>query len=186
MKKHVVGFILGSLAVAAFGTLSFAQAPPAPPKPGPEVKALGYFAGKWTGESELKPGPLGPGGKMTSTDTCEWFSGGFQLVCRGDGKGAIGPMKSIGIMSYSLTEKKYSYYGIDSMGSSEVSWGTKSGNTWTYTANSNLGGQTFKSRYTIVETSPTSYTFKWEQSPDGTKWSTLMEGKSTKAAKGTM
>jgi hypothetical protein len=155
---------------------------PAAPKPGPEVKALGYFAGRWTSESELKPGPLGPGGKMTGTDKCQWFAGGFQLVCRSEGNGAMGPMTSMGIMSYNVADKAYSYYGIDSMGTAEISTGSKKGNTWSFSANSTVNGQAFRSRYTVVESSPTSYTFKWETSPDGSKWSTLMEGTSTKAA----
>lgn len=54
-----------------------------PPKPGPEVKRLGVFEGKWTGEAEMKPSPLGPGGKMTSQDECGWSEGGWQLVCKG-------------------------------------------------------------------------------------------------------
>lgn len=176
--KYLVGC---SLAIVAFGTVALAQAPPAP-KPGPEHKALGYFAGRWTSEGDLKPGPLGPGGKMTSSDSCEWFAGGFQLVCRGQGKGPMGPMTSLGVIAYSAADKAYTYYAIDSMGMSELSTGSKSGNTWTFTATSNVGGQTFKSRYTAVETSPTAYTFKWETSPDGTKWSTLFEGKATKAS----
>jgi hypothetical protein len=44
-----------------------------------------------------------------------------------------------------------------------------------------MGGQPFHSRYTMTEVSPTSYTFKWDTSADGTKWTNVMEGKSTKA-----
>jgi hypothetical protein len=129
----------------------------------------------------MKPGPFGPGGKMTSQDTCEWFSGNFHVVCRSQGKGAMGPMSSLGVITYSAPDKAYTYYGIDSMGSSELSKGTKSGGTWTFTSKSHMGGQAFNSRYTIVETSPTAYTFKWDTSEDGTKWSTVMEGKATKS-----
>ena len=89
-------------------------------------------------------------------------------------------MTSLGVMAFSAADKKYTFYGIDSMGMSELSTGEKKGSTWVFGSNSNVGGQSFKSRYTIVETSPASYTFKWESSPDGTKWSTLMEGKATK------
>jgi len=181
MRKQ---FVASVLAVAAAGSLAHAQAPTTP-TPGPEHKAMGYMVGKWTSQGDLKPGPLGPGGKMTATDSCEWFAGGFQVVCRGEGSGPMGQMKSLGVLSYNAGDKTYAYYAIDNLGTSELSTGTKTGNTWTFTATSHFGGQTFKSRYTIVETSPTSYTFKWESSPDGTKWSTLMEGKATKAASGT-
>jgi hypothetical protein len=118
---------------------------------------------------------------MTSADTCEWFADNSHVVCRGEGKGVMGAMKTMGIMSYTAADKSYKFYGLDSMGMAELSTGTKAGSTWTFSADSNFGGQTFKSRYTIVEVSPTSYTFKWESSADGTKWATLMEGKTSKS-----
>jgi hypothetical protein len=159
-----------------------AQAPPAAPKPGPEHKRLEYFVGTWTTEGEIKPGPMGPGGKMTSSDSCEWFDGGFTVICRGQGTTPMGPSKSLGMLGYSADEKVYTYYGIDSSGMSmtTVPRGTLTGDTWTYTDESQMGGQKVKSRVTIKELSPTAYTFMMEvQGPDG-KWVPLMESKSTK------
>ena len=157
-----------------------AQAPPA--KPGPEHQRLAYFVGKWTSAGEMKPGPMGPGGKMTSTDTCEWFEGRFAVVCRYDGKGPMGPSKGLGILSYNAEEKVYTYYGIGNspMVMTTVPRGTREGDTWTYNDEGTMGGQKFKSRVTIKEVSPTAYTFKMEmQGPDG-KWATAMESKNTK------
>ena len=88
------------LAVGGLQVLSAAIAQQAP-APGPENKKLGYFVGKWTTEGELKASPMGPGGKITSTDTCEWFDGGFAVICRSDGTTPMGPSKSVGIMGYS-------------------------------------------------------------------------------------
>ena len=181
MKKHLIAC---GLAVLTLGATVLAQTPPAP-KPGPEHKALEFFAGKWTTTGEFKPGPLGPGGKMSSADTCEWFSGGFSVVCRGEAKSPMGSMNTLGIVSYDAEQKQYTYYAIDSMGMGELSTGNKSGDIWTFGATSRMGGQTFKSRYTMSITSPTTYTFKWETSPDGSKWVTMMEGKATKGPKGT-
>ncbi|HET7216425.1 MAG TPA: DUF1579 family protein [Vicinamibacterales bacterium] len=173
--------VLGSgLVVLAFGGLVLAQ--PQAPKPGPEHKALGYFVGKWTSEGEMKAGPLGPGGKVTSNDSCEWFKGSFQVVCRGEGTGPMGPMTSLGVMAYSAPDKAYTYYGIDNMGTSELSHGQKKGTTWIFTATSYMEGKQFESRYTIVETSPSSYTFKWEMSTDKKTWAVALEGKATKAS----
>ena len=101
--------VVGSSVLLAFGSALAQDAP----KPGPEQKTLGYFAGKWTSEGEMKPGPFGPGGKMTSVDTCEWFAGGFQLVCRGQGGGAMGPMTTLGVLAYNPADKAYTFYGID-------------------------------------------------------------------------
>jgi hypothetical protein len=119
---------------------------------------------------------------VTSSDSCEWFTGGFQVVCRGEGSGAMGKMSSLGVMAYSAADKAYTYYGIDNMGSSELAKGNKSGNNWTFTSTSSFAGQTFQSRFTIVEASPNEYTFRWESSQDGKKWAVLMEGKSTKVS----
>jgi Protein of unknown function (DUF1579) len=156
---------------------------PAPAKPGAEHQRLGYFVGKWTTEGEMKPGPMGPGGKVTSTDNCEWFEGRFAVVCHSDGKNPAGPTKSIGILSYSTEEKVYTYYGVDNtaMTMASVPRGTVKGDTWTYDDEGMMGGQKIKSRVTIKELSPTAYTFKLElQGPDG-KWAPAMEAKSTKA-----
>ena len=36
------------------------------PKPAPELSKLDYLAGDWITDGDLKPSPMGPGGKMTS------------------------------------------------------------------------------------------------------------------------
>ena len=169
------------VAVAFAGLVVAAQAPQ--PKPGPEHKRLGYFVGKWTAEGKMEASPMGPGGKMTSTDTCEWFQGGFAVICRADGTSPMGPGKSLGIMTYNPDEKVYTYYGVDSSGMmamTSIPRGTVQGDTWTYTDESMMGGQKVKSRVTIEEVSPTEYTFKMEmQGADG-KWMPLMESTSKK------
>jgi uncharacterized protein DUF1579 len=160
---------------------AFAQAPAAP-KPTAEHQKLGYFVGKWTTEGEMKASPYGPGGKVTATDTCEWFEGGFSVVCRSEGKAPTGPTKGLGIMSYNTEEKAYTYYGIDNspMSMATVPKGTLQGDTWTYNDEAKMGGATVKSRYVLKTSAPNSYTFKWEMAnPDGT-WSPIVEGKSTK------
>ncbi len=51
------------------------------PKPGPEVKKLGYFVGTWSTTGDMKENPFGmPPGKFTMTSKCEWFPGGYQVV----------------------------------------------------------------------------------------------------------
>jgi hypothetical protein len=168
--------------VSVAGVSSAAAQAQQPPKPGPEHARLGYFVGKWTAEGEMKPGPMGPGGKTTSTDTCEWFEGRFSVICRYDGTGPMGPSKGIGILSYSPEEKVYTYYGVDnsSMTMASVPKGTVRGDTWTYTDEGTMGGKKVKSRVIIKELSPTAYTFMMEmQGPDG-KWIPAMESRNTK------
>jgi len=150
------------------------------PKPGPEVQRLAVFEGKWSCETDMKPSPFGPGGKMTSTDDCSWFDGGFQLVCKSTSKGPMGEMKGMYVLTWNPEEKKYVYFGFDSTGMSGSARGTASGKVWTWKGEDKKGGKVIHSRYTITEASPTSYTFKWETSEDGKSWSTVAEGTSTK------
>lgn len=177
MKTRMMPLILSGSLVAA---LVLASQDTEAPKPGPEVKKLEVFAGKWSGESDMKSGPWGPGGKMTGEDDCTWFEGGFQLVCRSTGSGAMGKVKGEGIIGWNPEEKRYKYSGFDSTGMMLSASGTNTGNTWNWTGEDMMGGKLVKSRYTIVLTSPTTQTFKWEMSEDGKTWKTMVEGKSTK------
>src|SRR2546426_10561000 len=89
-----------------------AQTPAAAPGPGPEHQKLAYFLGRWRETVDMKPGPMGPGGKMTATSTCEWFSGGFYLVCRPQGRGPTGPQQGGGIPGDSTERKRDRCDGI--------------------------------------------------------------------------
>jgi len=150
------------------------------PKPAPEVKNLSYFAGSWHSEGEMKPGPWGAGGKFSSDSRCSWMQGNFFMICHEDGTGPMGKMHGMGVMGYDAASKSYTWNGFNSMGESEKASGSRDGKTWTYTTDSMMGGKSVKGRYTMTETSPTSYDFKMESSEDGKTWSALMEGKTSK------
>jgi len=177
MKRPIV------LAVCAFAVLAGAvlAQPGEMPKPGPEVKKLGYFVGTWNNEGEMKASPFGPGGKFTSTDHVEWFPGNFFVVMHSEGKTPMGPMHELAVMGYNTEEKMYTYDGFDNMGEHDISKGTLKGDTWVYQSDSKVQGKIIKGRFTMKELSPTAYTYKFEMSMDGTKWDTIVEGKSTKA-----
>ena len=171
----------GILAAAAVTMLTAgairAQGPAGPPRPGPEHRKLDYFAGRWTYEMEMKAGPLGPAGKARGTDHCEWFDGGFHMLCRGEGKGSMGELKGLGILSYDAEEGAYTYYGIDNTGTAELSKGSLAGDTWTYAGEFKVSGKVLKSRYSVRMLPPDEYTSRWEVSTDGGPWITVMEGK---------
>src|SRR3989304_8948858 len=95
-----------TLAILLVSPAGLAQEPQAP-APGPEHKAISAFAGKWSFEGKMEEGPMGPGGPVTFTETCEMFQGGFALVCRSEGKNPMGPTKSISIMTYDTEKKAY-------------------------------------------------------------------------------
>jgi Protein of unknown function (DUF1579) len=150
------------------------------PKPGPELKKLGYFVGDWTEEGDIKPGPMGPGGKMTITEHGQWMDGGFFLVLHSEFKSSMGSGSGIAFMGYDPGDKVYTYDEFNSLGEAEHSKGTVDGDTWTWTADEKMGGQVMKGRFTMKTLSPTSYSFKFDMSPDGSNWNTVMDGKATK------
>jgi hypothetical protein len=150
------------------------------PKPGPEHKKLDVFAGSWTLEGDMKPSPMGPGGKMTENEKCEWMEGGYFMVCHADYKSSMGNGMGLSVMGYSNDDKAYTFREFNSQGEFEDAKGTLDGDTWTWTSDEKMGSMTMKGRFTMKMTSSTSYNFAFEMSQDGTKWTTLMEGKGTK------
>lgn len=187
--KLAVLVMLGLFAAAVFAdegktaqkTGKKAESKMQAPKPGPEVKKLAYFVGNWKSEGELKANPFGmPPGKFSSLDSCSWFSGGFQVVCHTNGKGSMGTMHGLGILAYNPAQKAYTYYGIDNTGMAEESKGNVEGDNWSFTAEEKVGDKSFHGRYSMMTSSPDSYTFKYETSEDGSTWNLSMEGKSTR------
>ena len=150
------------------------------PKPGPELKKLDMFAGTWTLDGDIKPGAMGPAGKSTETEKCEWMEGGFYLVCHNVYKITMGDGSGISIMGYSADDKTYTYREFNSWGEFTDSKGTVDGDKISWITDWKMGNMTMKGRFTMKITSPTSYDFSFEQSQDGTKWTMVMDGKATK------
>jgi len=122
-------------------TLGFAQEP-SMPTPGPEEKALAGFVGRWNFEGKADDGPMGPGGMITYTETCELFDGGFALVCRSEGKNTMGPSKTLAIMSYDRQKKAYTYYAVEKGFPPFMALGKNTGNTWNWDTEMAMGDQT--------------------------------------------
>lgn len=170
----VVLTLLGAVALPAQGQMQM-------PKPSPELKKLEYFTGTWTMEGDMKPGPMGPGGKWTGTEQLKWMDGGFFLVSQSGFKSdSMGSATGTAYMGYDVNDKMYTYDAFNTVGESEHAKGMIDGDNWTWTSEGKMNGQTIKSRYSMKILSPTSYTMKYEISPDGTNWNTVMEGKATK------
>jgi len=165
-------------ATLVLATMATAQTEP--PKPGPELKKLDVFVGSWTLDGNMKPGAMGPGGSMTENEKCEWMQGDFYLVCHSDYKSSMGNGVGLSVMGYSADDKAYTYREFNSFGEFDDSRGTVDGDTWTWTNDEKMGGMTMKGRFTMKMTSATSYSFTFDMSQDGTKWSTVMDGKASK------
>jgi hypothetical protein len=151
------------------------------PKPGPEHKKLDMLAGSWIVEGDVKPNPMGPGGKITENEKCEWMDGDFFLICHVDFKSAnSGNGTGLSVIGYSTGEKAYTYREFNSWGEFEDSRGSLDGDTWTWTSDEKMGSSMGKGRFTMKFTSSSSYTFTYETSPDGAKWTAVVDGKAAK------
>lgn len=167
-------------ALALFPISAWAQTTP---KPGPEVKKLDYFVGSWTTEGMVGQGPWGAGGKFTWSETTEWMTGNFFVVGHSDFKMPAevgGDGKETTYMGYDTDQNVYTFDAFSSQGRHQVSKGTFSGDTWTWTSEASYEGTDIKQKMTMKVVSPTSYSMKFEISMDGTTWMTFMEGKATK------
>lgn len=180
--RRVGTFVAAASLLLAAGIARAAE-PTQMPQPSPEQKRLGYFVGHWQAEGEVKANPFMPAGKFTSTDHCDWFEGGYAVVCHTDGKGPMGAMKGLGILGYSTEEKVYTYFGLDSSGMSmtTIPRGKVTGGDWVFDDEAMMGGKMVKSRYSMKEISPTEYTFRWQMAGEDGAWATMMEGTSKKA-----
>jgi len=157
-----------------------AQAPAGPPKPGPEHQKMAYFVGTWESEADMKPSPLGPGGRFTYTQTCEWFEGNFALVCHTDGKSQAGSIKGVSIMAWDAAEKTYTYFSTSSLGQGGFSRGTLEGDTWTWNNATKMNGKPVVLRYTLKQVSPDVCSYKFEMGPPGEPVKLMMDGKQTR------
>ncbi len=152
-----------------------------PSKPGPEVAKLGAFVGTWKGKADVKESPFGPAGKMTWTETCDWFEGGFHLVCKSTADTPQGKTQSMSTLSWDPEAAAYQYHSIDSGGGSHLAEGSvTSGGRWTFGNERAMGRQVIRSRYTINHPTPTTTKFTFEFQRETGGWTLVSEGSSEK------
>ncbi len=151
------------------------------PKPSPEVQKLGYYVGTWVGHGETLAGPFGGGGKLSSKMTCNWFAGGFQIVCRGEETGPTGTREYLNIKAYDEKAQAYTEYSISSFGETEYNQGgSLVGNTLKWMVDQDAGGRPAKFRYVETRQSPNLMSYEAEVSVDGQPWTALAQGKIAK------
>jgi len=181
VKEGLVKAWFTLLACFVFPVLGISQQQTDLPKPVPELRKLDYFVGIWRAEGEVKPGPMGPGGKFTGTNRVQWMNGGFFLVTHSEFSGALGKGVETAYMGYDSDDKAYTYDSFNSLGEADHAKGHLDGNTWIWDSETRMGAQTMKARLTITVVSSTAYNFKFEMSPDGSNWKTVLVGKDKKA-----
>lgn len=159
---------------------SLAQAPPEPPKPGPEHKKLEYFLGTWKTEGEIKANEFVPAAKFVTTETYTLDPGRFYLEFR-RAEGQIIP-RMVGIVAYDSQAKVYTSYYANSAGLVGIGTGTVNGNTWTWMVEDKVFGKAVKGRTTVSIKSASQLTSKYEMLDANGRYVTIVEGSSTKVA----
>jgi hypothetical protein len=131
----------------------------------------------------MKPGALGPGGKITGNDRVTWLPGGFFAERKFEGTMAGMDVKGTEIYGYDAAKKAYTYVGFDSLGGSSTGTMTVKGNVWTARATTNMGGVASQERCTLTfGAGNTTLDIKCTSSTDGGKtFNPSIEGKATKA-----
>jgi hypothetical protein len=162
--------------ICGFTSLLFAQAPPAPPQPGPEHKKLEYFLGKWTVEGEIIANEFVRAGKNVGTETCTLGPGGFYIECLAEGQLPT----RLAIIAYDSHAKVYTSYYANGGGLVGAATGSVNGNTWTWMVEDKFAGKAIKGRTTVTMSSPTQYTSKYEMADEKGGYTTILEGKATK------
>jgi hypothetical protein len=178
MTRTLMGLVITAVAVVAVA----AQAPPMP-KPGPEHQALGAFVGNWTFSGEMKPGAMGPGGKITGTDRITWLPGGFFAERKFEGTMAGMDVKGTEIYGYDAAKKTYTFVGFDSLGGFGTGTMTVKGNVWAASGTMNMAGTITQERCTLTfGAGNTTLDVKCTSSSDGGKtFNPTIEGRATKA-----
>src|ERR671913_622288 len=137
-------------------------------KASPEYKNLARLAGTWKSDATLKPGPGGPGGPVSGTETCRMFE--LFLVCDSEDSGAVGRVNTHSMLIYHPAQKKYQRFSISNASPYQDYFeGTNVGNLWTWSNEVEIDGKKVLGSSTVTETSPTVHTYTMRISQDGGK-----------------
>jgi len=148
--------------------------------PSADEEQLRYFEGKWSLKGEIYTSKFGLGGKFTGTHRNDWMQD-TSLVSRWDEQRPAGKDTGQAIYRYDSDKKTYSYHGVGTTGETEDAIGILNDKIWVWSNDlKSEDGATFRGRFTVSETSPTSYTFKFEIAPAASEWTTIMEGTASK------
>lgn len=185
MKIHVGWACAAVLVLAAGSALAMprnAKTAKMGREPGPEVKKLAVYVGKWTVEGNVPSGAMGSGGGKThGSTTCEWIADGYGVLCNENIPiPGSEPLKDTYVMAYDDTSKDYFFAQVNVGGGVMSGHGTLEGDTWTWTVDMTVRGKPLHARFTEKFTSPDVYEFKNEfgETPDSMK--VMMDGKETR------
>jgi hypothetical protein len=166
MKRRVIALLTMYMSVLTVATQTHTE----PPKPGPEVRRLEVFLGKWITQGEAKASPYGPAGRVTAMETFEWLPGAFFMLHRSEGRQGMIEFNWVEVLGYDARKKIYTTHTFDNFGNSVLWEGTWRDNTLTWIADSYIAGKALKERCMITAKSATIIVGKCEYATDGKTW----------------
>lgn len=146
------------------------------PMPPPDMD---YFVGTWSFEWMMPESPLGPGGKLTGTETYRKILNGLFYESEIEGEGSAGPFKGRAITGYDKAEKIVTRYEVDTSGTSIFKSGTIGGDLGGYytifweSAPFKKDGKSIKLKGKTHMYSPAHYRMVVEISVDGGPYKSL-------------
>ena len=158
-----------ALLVAVVTSLAFAQG--APPRPGAEHQQLAALVGTWSSTGESTANPIEPAQKWTAGIKAEWFPGRFAVVMNTTSKGSVvGDSVALDVITYDPVVKGYTWYSLDSLGSTGLGRGSITGNTLTVVWDVPAKGKVYKLRGTLKGLGSDKMLWTQEYSEDGKAW----------------
>ena len=179
MHRRTLLVLSAQLLLCTAATL--AQGRSAPPDMGSAVKKLSVFVGKWAASGEIKPGPMGPGGKMPIVRSCDWTYDRIGILCHEtDTIPGMVKVSHVLLMSYDTDAGDYVLFNASNMGHIWICRGTVKGDVWTWTGEHTMGGHTMHLRLRQKWTSKDSFDFQDEDGPDASSMTITTSGKGTR------
>jgi len=176
MTARSITGLLMAVAFAVVVPCALVQAAPEQaPKPAAEMSNLKFFDGSWTCEGTAPPGPMGPGGKMTTAVKSHTDLGGFWQsgTVKSRMTGMPTDMEGMFHMTYDAGAKQYVMLWVDNMGawakSTAADW---EGDTIVFSGEVAMGGKMMMTRETFVKAADGSFKRDSEAQMDG-KWAPM-------------
>src|ERR1700677_1787606 len=152
---------------------------------GPGGKKLAVMVGRFTVETQLKAGAMGPNSpamKFSGTEDCRWTAGGFAVICEAALHRPGRKYSEASFVYYDPTSKSYLYHAIDSSGGIENKTGTVNGDVWTWLGESTFAGKLYHTRYIMKFVSADSYEYTDESGESERSMKVFVSGKETRVA----
>src|SRR2546430_10981122 len=134
----------------------------------PDHARLGVFVGKWDLVGDMAPSTLSPVGRFAAIHVGAWDFGGHFVVMRYNGTDNGRPVSQIDLYGWDPDSKRYTYDAFSSLGQRASFIGSVAGDTWTWSAERNVGDTPLLIRMVQHLTADGTMSWTIETSKDGT------------------